>query len=73
MLIILVNFWGRIDWQCFVIVVVCFLGLHVWHMEVPRLGVELGLQLLAYGTATAMAGSKPRLQPTPQLKVMLDP
>jgi len=25
-----------------------FLGLHPWHMEVPRLGVELELQLLAY-------------------------
>ena len=25
-----------------------------WHVEVPRLGVELELQLLAYTTATAM-------------------
>ena len=32
----------------------CFLGLHVWHVEVPRLGFELELQLLAYTTATAM-------------------
>ena len=24
-----------------------FLGLHLWHMEVPKLGVELELQLLA--------------------------
>ena len=31
-----------------------FLGLHLWHMEVPRLGVELEPQLLAYPTATAM-------------------
>ena len=31
-----------------------FLGLHPWHMEVPRLGVESELQLLAYTTATAM-------------------
>ena len=30
-----------------------FLGLRLQHMEVPRLGVELGLQLLAYTTATA--------------------
>ena len=30
------------------------LGLHPWHMEVPRLGVELELKLLAYTTATAM-------------------
>ena len=32
---------------------VCFLGLHPWHMEVLRLGVESELQLLAYTTATA--------------------
>ena len=31
----------------------CFLGPHLWHMEVPRLGVESELQLLAYTTATA--------------------
>lgn len=30
------------------------LGLHPWHMEVPRLGVELELQSLAYARATAM-------------------
>ena len=30
-----------------------FLGLHPWHMEVPRLGVSLELQLLAYTTASA--------------------
>ena len=32
-----------------------FLGLHLEHVEVPRLGVELGLQLLAYTAATATA------------------
>ena len=26
-----------------------FLELHLWHMEVPKLGVELELQLLVYG------------------------
>ena len=31
----------------------CFLGPHLWHMEVLRLGVELELQLLVYTTATA--------------------
>ena len=30
-----------------------FLGLYPRHMEVPRLGVESKLQLLAYTTATA--------------------
>ena len=34
--------------------VFCFLGLHLWHMEVPRLAVKLELQLPAYTTATAM-------------------
>ena len=29
-----------------------FLGPHPWHMEVPRLGVKLELQLLAYTRAT---------------------
>ena len=29
-----------------------FLGLHLWHIEVPRLGVESELQLLAHATAT---------------------
>ena len=29
-----------------------FLGLHSWQMDVPRLGVELELQLPAYTTAT---------------------
>ena len=31
-----------------------FLGPHLLHMEVPRLGAKLELQLLAYTTATAM-------------------
>ena len=30
-----------------------FLGLHLWHMELPRLGVQLELQLPVYTTATA--------------------
>ena len=29
----------------------CFLGPHMWHMEVSRLGVESELQLMAYTTA----------------------
>ena len=42
-----VVFWGGL------FVYFCFLGPHLQHMEVPRLGVELELQLLAYTTATA--------------------
>ena len=30
-----------------------FFGLHLWHMEVPSLRVELELQLLVYATDTA--------------------
>ena len=30
-----------------------FLGLHLWHMKVPRPGVKSELQLLAFTTATA--------------------
>ena len=31
-----------------------FLGLHLQYMEVPKLGVELELQMQAYPTAAAM-------------------
>ena len=33
----------------------CILGLHPWHMQVPKLGVESELRLPAYTTATATA------------------
>ena len=37
------------------------LGPHLWHIEVPRLGVKSEMQLLAYtiGTATATATAMP--------------
>ena len=38
----------------FLIILFTFLGPFQRHMEVPRLGAELELQLLAYTTATAM-------------------
>ena len=41
-----------------------FLGLYLWRMEVPRLGVELELQLLAYTTVTAMGESEQSIQLT---------
>ena len=41
----------------------CFLGLHLWHMEIPRLGLESVLQLLVYATATD----------TPDLSRVFDP
>ena len=37
-----------------VVFLFCFLGPHLWHMEVPRLGVRSGLQLPTYATAIAM-------------------
>ena len=45
-----------------------FLGPHPQHMEVPRPGVKLELQLLAYSTAHSNAGSltywaRPRVEP----------
>ena len=41
---------GRFFW--FVFVLFCFLGMYLQHVEVPRRGVKLELQLLAYATAT---------------------
>ena len=49
-----------------------FLWLHLLHMEVPRLGVELELQLLACTTATGTLDEL-HLQPTLQLVAMPDP
>ena len=37
----------------FIYLLLPFLGPHVWHMEVTRLGVQLEPQLLAYARATA--------------------
>ena len=46
----------------FICLFVCFLGPHLWHMEVPRLGVDMELQLPAYTTATAMPDSNTTTQ-----------
>ena len=40
--------------NCYYLFPFSFLGLHLQHMEVPRLGVELELQLPAYTSGTAM-------------------
>ena len=50
---------------------VCFL----WHMDIPRLGVELETQLPDTATATATTGARSEmcLQTTPQLTAMPDP
>ena len=39
----------------FIIIIFFFLGPHLPHMNVPRLGVKLELQLLAYAAATVTA------------------
>ena len=44
-----------------------FLGPHLQHMEVPRLRIELELQLPAY------KGLEPYLQPMPKPVAMPDP
>ena len=43
---------GHIDLFLLLLFIV-FLGLHLQHMEIPRLEVESELQLLAYTTVTA--------------------
>ena len=55
-----------------VCVCVLFLGQHPRHMEVPRLWVELELQLLAYTTATQHR-IRVTSEPTPQLMSMPNP
>ena len=39
----------------FLIYLFIFLGPHLWHMEVTRLGAESELQLSAHATAPAVA------------------
>ena len=64
----------EINHYCFfVLFFVGFLGLYLWHVEVPRLGVELVLQLLAYPTATAIPYPSHVCNLQPQLMAMLDP
>ena len=51
----------------FLVFFLVFLGPHLWHMEAPRLGAKLELQLLAYHHSHSNLGSEPCLQPTLQL------
>ena len=48
------NVTFKITTLFFVLFSFCFLGLHLWYVEVPRLGVKSELQLLAYAIATAI-------------------
>ena len=47
------------------------LGLHLWHTEVPRLGVKIRAAAADLLHSHGNARSKPCLQPTPQLIAML--
>ena len=48
------SMWNLVFFPFFFFFFFGFLGLHPWHIEVSRLGVELELQLPIYTTATAM-------------------
>ena len=50
-----------------------FLEQHPWCMEVPRLGVESELQLLACANSHSNATSELHLRSMPQLVAVLDP
>ena len=47
------HLWKLCVYMCVCVCVCVFLGLHPWHMEVPRLGIKSELQLPAYTIATA--------------------
>ena len=49
-----------------------YLGPHLWHMDVPRLGVESELHLLACTSATGNRGLELHLWPTPHLMATSD-
>ena len=50
-----------------------FLGLHPWHMEVPRLGGLVRAIAASLHQSHSNAGSEPCLPPTPQLMATPDP
>ena len=52
-----------LSFSLFYFIFFCFSGPHLWHMEVPRISLDLEVQLLAYTRATA----------TPDLSHICDP
>ena len=50
-----------------------FLGLHLWHMEVSRLGGPIGAVATGLPHSHSNTGSETHLWPTAQLKATLDP
>ena len=65
--LLLLHSWFFCLFVCFV-----FLGPHLWHMEVPRVGVKLELQLPAYTTATATPDSEPTEQGQGSTRILVD-
>ena len=51
--LIIIYLYGLLNKGASHLFIFFFLQLHLWHMEIPRLGVELELQLPACTTATA--------------------
>ena len=49
-----------------------FLGLHLRHVEVPRLGVESELQLPAYTTATVTQILNPLIETRDRTHILMD-
>ena len=62
---------GKISFFFFFLLSFVFLGLHLWHMEVPRLRVKSELLLPTYSHSNAR--SKLYLRPIPQLTATPDP
>ena len=58
---------------CFFVFFLVGGGLHLQHMDVSRLGVELELYLLACIYSHSNPRSEVHLRPTPQLTAMPDP
>ena len=57
-----------------IIIIFVFLGLYLWHVEVPRLGVGLiGAAASGPHHSHSNAGSKSCVRPTPQLVATSDP
>ena len=52
---------------------VLILGLHLWHMDVPRLGVESELHLLAYSHSSAGTEQCLHLHPSSGQRRILNP
>ena len=61
------------DFQFLFFFFFCFWGLHPGHMDVLRLGVEIGATAVGLHHSHSNTGSKPYLWPTPQLMATQDP